>query len=227
MKKKKLIASIAAPIAIAGLMFSMTSVSTSFAEGTVATAPAAPAGVPGGTGSTVGTKPQCSWSLTGVATTNTLAAADEAKYSGTELTITGANSNIVASVGGVDCSWYSFIKGAEISVSTSAGPKFSIADLTDTSMNFDLTTENPLTLATTATIATCDDWVKNESATIGGIVVEAKPLALAKAAVTTTSSCTYAMTLTAKVPAGKAPKAAGTAYALVGPSLTTTLTLQD
>jgi uncharacterized protein YodC (DUF2158 family) len=224
MKKKKLIASIAAPIAIAGLMFSMTSVSTSFAEETEATAPAAPAGVGGGTGSTVGTKPQCSWSLTGVATTNTLAAAGEAKYSGTELTITGTDSDIAASVGGVDCSWYNFIKGAEISVSTGAGPKFSTSDITDTSMNFDLTTENPLTLAT---VATCEDWVKNESATIGGLVVEAKPLSLAKVEVTTTSSCTYAMTLTAKVPAGKAPKAAGTAYALVGPSLTTTLTLKD
>jgi uncharacterized protein YodC (DUF2158 family) len=224
MKKKKLIASIAAPIAIAGLMFSMTSVSTSFAEETEATAPAAPAGVGGGTGSTVGTKPQCSWSLTGVATTNTLAAADEAKYSGTELTITGTDSDIAASVGGVDCSWYNFIKGAEISVSTGAGPKFSITDDTDTSMNFNLTTENPLTLATTAT---CEDWVKNPSATIGGTVVEAKPLSLAKVEVTTTSSCTYAMTLTAKVPAGKAPKDAGTDYALVGPSLTTTLTLKD
>lgn len=219
-KKKKLLAGLVAPIAIAGIMFSTTAISNGFAV-----EPDAPAAVAGSTGSSVGTKPQCAWGLTGVEASNTLAGAAGTKYAGENYEISGSDSAIAVTVTGGDCSWYEYKKGADIEISTSASPKFSIGDATDTSMDFNLTAAAPLTLGITEECAPA--WTVNNAASIGGTSITATPLSIPKTDTTVDSTCTYAMSMTATVPAGKSPKNAGTNYALVGPGLTTTLTLTD
>lgn len=220
MNKKKLVAGLVAPFAIAGLMFSTSAISTGFAV-----EPDAPAAVAGSTGSSVGTKPQCAWGLTGVEASNTLAGADGTKYAGEDYSITGSDAGIAATVTGGDCSWYEYKKGATISIQTASSPKFTINDATDTTMDFDLTTGNPLTLGIVEECAAA--WVVDNAAAIGGATVTAEPLSILKSNTAVDSACTYTMSMTANVPAGKSPKNAGTNYALVGPALTTTLTLTD
>lgn len=220
MNRKKLVAGFMAPMAIAGMIFSTSAISNGFAA-----QPDAPDAVAGSTGSSVGTKPQCAWGLTGVESSNTLAGEAGTKYAGDDYQISGSDSGISASVTGGDCSWYEYKKGADITITSASDPKFSINDATDTTMDFDLTTDAPLNLGI---VENCEaEWTVNNLASIGGVTVVATPLSIGKAATTVDSSCTYEMSLTAIVPAGNSPKNAGSNYALVGPGLTTTLTLTD
>jgi hypothetical protein len=220
MNKKKIFAAIAAPFAIVGLISALTVTSAGFAA-----EPTAPAGVPGTTSSSVGTKPQCAWTLAGVDATMALLNEDDLLYSGIDLAIAGSDSGISASVSGTDCSWYEYKKGATITIDTSASPKFTIDDPTDTTMDFDLTTLKPMSLAITH--ACGPDFVADDTASIGGALISAEPFSITKEATSTASTCTYSMSVGATVPGGKSPKNAGSSYALVGPALTTTLTLVD
>ena len=220
MNKQKIFAAIATPFAIVGLITALTVTSTGFAA-----EPVAPEGVPGTTSSSVGTKPQCLWTLSGVEATMTLASAEAEKYSGTALAIAGSDGGISATVSGADCSWYEYKKGATITISTPASPKFTINDVTDITMDFALTTLSPMSLAITH--ACGPEFTDDDTASIGGASISAEPFSITKALTDTTSSCTYSMAVGATVPAGKSPKNAGSAYALVGPALTTTLTLVD
>jgi hypothetical protein len=220
MNRKKLIASFTAPIAAAGILISLPAISSSFAE-----EPTAPAGVEGTTGSSVGTKPQCAWGLSGVSSSIALAGAEGTKYDGTLYGLSGSDSGISAAVSGLDCSWYEYKKGARITVDSVSDPKFSINDPSDTSMDFSLTTGAPLSIDINHNCG--PDFVADDEAIIGGTTTSAAPFSIAKSSTSTTSSCTYEMALSANVPANKSPKNAGTTYALVGPALTTTLTLQD
>ena len=220
MNKQKIFAAIATPFAIVGLITALTVTSAGFAA-----EPDAPEGVPGTTSSSVGTKPQCLWTLSGVEGTMSLASADAELYSGTALAIAGSDAGISASVSGTDCSWYEYKKGATITISTPASPKFTINDVTDITMDFALTTLSPMSLAITHTCG--PEFTDDDTASIGGAVVSAEPFSITKTATTSTSSCTYSMAVGATVPANKSPKNAGSAYALVGPALTTTLTFVD
>ena len=220
MNKQKIFAAIATPFAIVGLITALTVTSTGFAA-----EPEAPAGVPGTTTSSVGTKPQCAWTLAGVEETMALTSAEAELYSGTALAITGSDGGISATVFGTDCSWYEYKKGATITISTPALPKFTINDALDDTMDFNLTTLSPMSLAITHECG--PEFTDDDTASIGGALVSAEPFSIEKAVTTTTSSCTYSMAVGATVPANKSPKNAGSAYALVGPALTTTLTLVD
>jgi hypothetical protein len=220
MNKKKLIAGLVAPLAITGLMFSTSAISSGFAA-----EPEAPVTVAGSTSSSVGTKPQCAWGLSGVESSNTLAGEEGTKYAGEDFSISGSDSGIEVTVTGGDCSWYEYKKGANITITTDAAPKFTINDATDTTMDFDLTELKPLTLGI---VEACDlPWSVNNAAVIGDTSVSATPLSISKIDTAVNSTCTYAMSMNATVPAGKSPKNAGSNYALVGPGLTTTLTLTD
>ncbi len=220
MNRKKLIAGLVAPVAISGLIFSTSVMSTGFAI-----EPTAPEAVAGSTGSSVGTKPQCAWGLSGVESSNTLAGEAGTKYAGTDYAISGSDSGIEVTVTGGDCSWYEYKKGANVTITTAAAPKFTINDESDTTMDFNLTELKPLTLGI---VEACDlPWTVNNAAVIGGTSLSATPLSISKTDTAVTSTCTYAMSMTATVPAGKSPKNAGSNYALVGPGLTTTLTLTD
>ena len=220
MEMKKFIASLTAPIAVAGLLLSLPAISSSFAE-----EPSAPVGVEGTTGSSVGTKPQCAWGLSGVSSTIALAGAEGSKYDGTLYALNGSDSGISAAVSGADCSWYEYKKGARITVDSASDPKFTINDPSDRSMDFELTTGAPLNIGINHSCG--PDFIADTSAIIGGTTTSAAPFSIAKSATSTTSHCTYEMALSANVPANKSPKNAGSTYALVGPALTTTLTLQD
>ena len=220
MEIKKLIAAIAAPLAFVGLIGSMSVMPSSFAE-----RPSAPAGVPGTTSSSVGTKPQCAWTLSGVEASVPLASTSGALYSGETLTITGSDADISATVSGGDCSWYEYKKGATITISTVDETRFTIDDPEDTTMDFDLTTSNPLTLDITHSCGPA--FVSDTATAISASVVSAEPFSISKASTTTSSGCTYEMALGATVPSNKSPKNAGNSYVLVGPGLTTTLTLKD
>jgi hypothetical protein len=220
MEMKKFIASLTAPIAVAGILLSLPAISSSFAE-----EPTAPAGVEGTTGSSVGTKPQCAWGLSGVSDTIALSGAPDTKYDGSLYALTGSDAGISAAVSGDDCSWYEYKKGARITVDSESDPKFTIGNPSDISMDFELTTGAPLSIGINHSCG--PDFVDDIAAIIGGTTTSAAPFSIAKSATSTISSCTYEMALSANVPANKSPKNAGSTYALVGPALTTTLTLQD
>jgi hypothetical protein len=92
-------------------------------------------------------------------------------------------------------------------------------------MDFNLTELKPMSLAITHLCG--PEFVDDATASIGGAMISAEPFSITKDATTTSSTCTYAMSVGATVPSGKSPKNAGSSYALVGPALTTTLTLVD
>jgi hypothetical protein len=225
MKNKKLAAVFVTPIALAGLLFSTATFSTAGA-----TEPVDPLGVVTTTSSEVGTRPQCAWSLSGVASTNSISGAAGTKYDGTLYALSGSDADVSAAVVsgslGEACSWYTYIKGANITVTTATGPGFSANKEGDDSMDFLLTASNAMDLSITSTCIS--DWTKSLSATIHGTDnLSATPISLAKAQTTTDSECTYSMTIATTIPALKAPKDAGSIYALTGPPLTTTLVLAD
>jgi hypothetical protein len=225
MKNKKLAAVFVTPIALAGLLFSTATFSTAGAA-----APDAPSGVVATTSSNVGTQPQCAWSLSGVASNNSISGTPGSKYDGTLYDLSGSDADVSAAVVssslGEVCSWYTYKKGANITVTTATGPGFSANIEGDTSMDFLLTSSNAMNLSIDST---CDaDWTKSLSATIfGDTNLSASPISLAKANTAINSACTYSMTIATTIPAEKAPDDAGTTYSLTGPGLTTTLILAE
>jgi hypothetical protein len=226
MKNKKLAAVFVTPIALAGLLFSTATFSTAGA-----TEPGAPLGVVTTTSSDVGTRPQCAWSLSGVASTTSISGAAGTKYDGTLYALSGSDADVSAAVVsgslGEACSWYTYKKGANITVTTATGPGFSANMELDTSMDFELTSSNAMDLSITSSCI--PDWTNSLSATIYGTApnLSATPISLAKDKTATDSACTYSMTIDTTIPALKAPKDAGSIYALTGPPLTTTLLLAD
>lgn len=192
------------------------------------------------TGSTVGTVPQCAWHLEGVSGTVALTHEDATKYSGTSYAISGSTSEVKTYVADQDataiatdtsaCSWYNSKKGASVTVSTSGTPAFTSSSFgaEDTSMNFILDgTANKLTANVTPT---CSSPWSTPSAGDNDIYaghLSGPATSLALGSTSTISSCTYSVTYSTAVPAGKQPLHAGSNYAMSGPSLTTTLTLTD
>ncbi|MEN9736605.1 MAG: hypothetical protein RL129_1316 [Actinomycetota bacterium] len=223
---KKILAALVAPIAVIGLSFSVTGLSVASAD---------PSGT-NETGSSVGTVPQCAWHLDGVSGTVTMSHADGSLYKGDDYSLSGTTGEIDSYVAPVsasskpatpgvdDCSWYTTIASAEITISTSDTPEFTSESFAeDTTMDFPLNSSNKL--SATVSPSCSSPWEaagdgENDiySGHVSGVVTS-----LALGDVTTVSSCSYTVAYAAKVPGGKSPTHAGSNYAMTGPTLTTTL----
>ena len=225
---KKVLAALVAPIAVLGMTFSVSSLSSASATD--------PSGS-NATGSSVGTVPQCAWHLDGVTGTVTMTHADGSLYKGDSYGLSGSTGNIdsyvapvsaeakPASPGDDDCSWYTTKASASITISTSSSPEFTSETFaSDHSMDFSLSdSSHKLTATVSPTCAS--PWSAagagaNDiySGHLSGVVTS-----LALADVTTKSACSYTVSYGATVPGGKAPTHAGSNYAMTGPTLTTTL----
>jgi len=223
---KKLAALIVVPVAVLGLVVSLTGLTSATAlDGTNTT------------GSTVGTVPQCAWHLDGVLGAVSLTHSGGGLYKGLDYAIGGSGTSVdsyvaptsttskPASPGDDDCSWYTSQASAEVTISTDASPGFTSASFTsDTSMDFAL--NNSSHKLTVTVDPTCPvDWTSPAPGTndiytshVSGIATS-----ITKAATTTKSACSYVVTFAATVPSGKSPTHAGENYAMTGPTLTTTL----
>jgi hypothetical protein len=127
-----------------------------------------------------------------------------------------------------NCSWYGAAKGGSVTVTTDSDPKFTSSREgfpLDISMGFPLSSSNKL--AGLATIENCDGWTKVTLADVFDGTTSSTPIALAAGATTTISKCTYSVAYSTTIPANQRPTAPGADYALVGPSMTTTLAITN
>jgi hypothetical protein len=224
---KKVIAAIAAPIAILGITLSVAGISTASAAISGSNA----------TSSSVGTVPQCAWHLDGVSSDVTLTHADSSKYKGLDYAISGSSNSVDTYVAPVsagskpeapgvdDCSWYTSKAPASVTISSGDSPAFTSSSFAgDSSMNFAL--NNSGNKMTVTVSPSCDaPWTTPASGAndiyTGHTAAVATSLLLAD--VNTQSACSYTVSYAATVPAGKSPTNAGQNYAMAGPTMTTTL----
>jgi hypothetical protein len=173
-----------------------------------------------------------------IALTNTAyvgAPSNATKYQGVAYPLVGQTSNVEIYVSNPlltisptepsNCSWYGTAKGGSVTVTTDADPKFTSSRegfALDNSMGFDLDPSNKL-VGLAAAIESCDGWTTVTLADVFTGTTSSTPIALAAGATTTISKCTYSVAYSTTIPAGKTPFAPGVDYALVGPSMTTTL----
>jgi len=207
---------------------------------------ASAAPISSGTGSTVGTIPLCDWTLKGVggsiALTNTAYESDKLnnanKYQGDAYPLAGATTSVEIYVSDPtktssqtevsNCSWYGTAKGGSVTVTTDAAPKFTSSRTGeggggDDSMGFVLDSSNKLVGLASIVGGACTLWTADPIADVFTTDTSSTPLALDAVNTTSISKCTYSVAYSTSIPAGKQPLVPGVDYALVGPTMTTTL----
>jgi len=242
-KKRKFLAGLVAPIALLGLIVSLSGFQNASADIS--------------TSASVGTVPQCVWVLTGVGDAipmshpSTGLGDTHPKYVGLDFYLSGSGTSTSGVFAGPsnattvsalpdNCSWYggsnAATSGAEVNFSVSANPTFTGIDATipaDTSMNFPLDASATLgshtkVLNVVVTGSCGSNW--SGLAKTGGTYPFATgalttPVAhLASTFTNTQSSCTWATALNTYVPGGVSPLHAADTYNFTGPAITTTLT---
>ena len=224
---RKALAILVSPIAIVGMSLSLSGLASASAD---------PSGQDT-TGSSVGTVPQCAWHLTGVGASVTMTHGSDEKYNGENYPLTGSGASVASFVAPVeatsaptspqdnDCSWYNSKASAAVTISAGENPGFTSSSFEgDTSMNFAL---NDSSHKLTATVSpTCSSPWAGPTAGANDVYsghLSGVATSLALSHTTTTSACSYTVQYAATVPGGKAPAHAGQNYAMVGPTLTTTL----
>lgn len=242
MKREKLLAILALPIAA---VLVLAGVQTSV--GAFATGIEGDADTDATTAATADSILQCGWRMTGVDSTITLANTDaELEYTGTDFELQGSDSGLKVFLSGdatesTRCSFYNDYKGAQVKVSWD-GNEFvsSRSGVTDTSLSW-LVNEKPL-LVTYADDACAGSWTTNSDLTIGSAFTSGNELVPAAILATsvddaieynpaaktgpTFPSCGFSASFSTAVPGGKTPNSPGATYSFAGPSLTTTLVLE-
>jgi hypothetical protein len=230
------------PIAASLTFFGLQAVTSSVAatsSGSVST--------PATTGATASTIEDCDWYLDGVATSLALTAEDELEYVGNDYTMSADDGLINFYFSGTEtsstrCSFYDDVKGAAVEVSWT-GDSFTAT--TDASLDWALGTAletgpgiSSLDVSYTPT-AECDE----EFGAGGSVSIsdpEDSPLTPASISnddtglffpssltESTFASCTLDATYSVVMPGGRTPASPGDEYSFVGPSLTTTITVND
>lgn len=196
-------------------------------------------------GATTTTVPWCGWTVAGLPTGLTLVdeaavlAEEESRYMGAEIALSGETNGISAFVSGTDeisadeenCSWYGDANKQGLAMTVSADrsnftARAAGANSDDDGMGFELTeSSNPLTITPSytgcsAAFVTSDDLsVSTASLTSNPVTASDKEL------VTTTSSCTWGLAYSAKIPSGMMPMFGDRDYTFTGPTLTTTVNI--
>jgi hypothetical protein len=228
--------------AVAMAVFGFSGISTSIA----ATSVGGDADTEATTSATAETLPACSWYVTGLAESIALTNGDDMEYVGNDYTLEATDEGITIFFSASDtadqrCSFYDDEKGVTVEVSW-AGESFTTGTL-DTSMDFAvndaLETSGNVTVDIVYAGECSDDWIAGGTTSIG---VDLSPLTPAeitnesvygnytptlKGGAATFASCTLNASYTTKIPGGKTPLNPGTNYSFTGPTLTTTVTIND
>jgi hypothetical protein len=190
------------------------------------------------------TQAWCGWYLQGIDSSLTMTATSE-RYDGSEIGLSADDTGLEVFVGSSstysdqadNCSWYgsSNQQAAWVTVNANhAGftgtADREVPDPTDDSMNFMLdSVVNPLTLTITAG-ETCasDNFIVDQLDSISDGDLFSNPVKSAiETDVLTTDRCGWDVVYGTKIPTGKVPKFGGVVYDFTGPTLTTTLEIQD
>lgn len=192
------------------------------------------------------TLPACSWYVTGLASSIALTNGDDMEYVGNDYTLEATDEDITIFFSASDtanerCSFYDDEKGVAVEVSW-VGESFTAGGL-DTSMDFAvndaLETEGNVTVDIVYAGECSADWIAGGTTSIG---VDSSPLTPAsitntsvndnytptlKGGTATFATCTLDASYSTKIPGGKTPLNPGTSYSFTGPTLTTTVTIND
>ena len=186
----------------------------------------------------------CSWYVTGLAEEIVLENGDDMEYVGDDYTLEATDEGIQIFFSASDtpdqrCSFYDDEKGVTVEVSWS-GTSFSTGTL-DTSMDFSvddaLETSGEVTVDITYAGSCSGDWSAGATKSIGVDSSPLEPATITNEAVAsysptlkvspTFASCTLDAAYETKIPGGKTPLNPGTTYSFNGPTLTTTVTIND
>lgn len=233
------------PVAAALTFFGLQAMSASFAGTTAEGETAAE------TGATAQTIDDCDWYLDGVADTLSLTNEIDGEYVGDDYVLTATNEGVKIYFSGLEdeevrCSFYDDVRGVDVEVSWDAeAAGFASIDDTDTSLDWDLgddleTGGGFSSLDVTYDKATCDDEF-----TAGGTVsidgVETSPITPASISGNNTATftpsatvgtetwaaCTLNASYSVTLPGNKRPANPGGSYTFTGPTLTTTITVNE
>ena len=237
-KKVKQIAIAFAALALA--TFGLTGVNSGIAATEVGGVDEVPATTTAG----ADTLEACSWYVTGLAADIALANGDDMEYVGNDYTLTATDEDIQIFFSASDtpsqrCSFYDDERGVQVQVAW-AGEDFTTGTL-DTSLDFsvgdDLEAGGSVTVDITYDGECSEDWTAGATKSIGVDVTPLVPASIANDAVSaytptlkagaTFASCTLDATYTTKLPGNKTPANPGTSYDFNGPTLTTTVTMND
>lgn len=186
----------------------------------------------------------CSWYVTGLAEAISLVNGDDMEYVGNDYTLEATDEGIQIFFSASDtpdqrCSFYDDEKGITVEVAW-AGESFSTGTA-DNSMDFAvsdaLESGGNVTVDITYAGTCSDDWTAGATKSIGVDISPLEPATISNAAVAaytptlkvapTFASCTLDASYETKVPGGKTPLNPGTTYSFNGPTLTTTITIND
>jgi hypothetical protein len=234
------------PVAAALMFFGLQAVTVSFAETTgVGETPAT-------TGATADTIEDCEWYLAGVATELELTNDTGMEYVGDDYELTATNDAVMVYLSGSEpeddrCSFYDDVRGAGVEVSWTGPAGFTNVDTTDTSLDWQLgdalevgPAVSSLVITYTPVVDSCDvAFGSGDSVSIDN--VNTSPLTPAQisdedtatytpaaaAGLATFAKCTLNASYSVKLPGGQTPSNPGASYTFTGPSITTTITVNE
>jgi hypothetical protein len=239
-------------LATVTLAFSVTGLAAGLGGVALATAaegerPTAASGNVGNTTTSASTTtlPWCGWYINGLS--NEIILDGEATYEGTAVELSGSsaakvsafvNGSSTYSSSSTNCSWYSDSnkQSASLTVALAAGELTSFTaatdrlDSSDTSMNFDLTSDNKLSITATPD-ADCETnkFAVVSDASIFSGQTSSTPVrsSTLRTEITTANKCSWTMNYATTIPANKTPKYGNETYNYTGPTLVTSLAVAD
>ena len=235
------------PVAAALTFFGLQAVSASFADTTTY------GETPATTGAMAQTIDDCDWYLDGVEDTLSLINETGGEYVGDDYVLTATNEGVKIYFSGTEdeevrCSFYDDVRGVDVEVSWEAvGAGFASTDAEDTSLNWLLGAPletggglSSLDVEYTPVLDSCSDKF-----TAGGTVsidgVETSPITPASISgdntatftpsspvgTETWAACTLNASYSVTLPGNKRPNNPGGSYTFTGPTLTTTITVNE
>ncbi|MEN9955241.1 MAG: hypothetical protein RLY34_48 [Actinomycetota bacterium] len=242
---KKSFAAVALTFAITGLAagFSGIALATA-AEGERPTEASGNVGNTTTSASTT-TLPWCGWYINGLS--NEIILEGESTYEGVEVDLSGSsaaqvsafvNGSSTYSATSTNCSWYSDSnkQSASLTVALAEGEMtaFTAAtdrlDSSDTSMNFELTSDNKLAItATPDSDCETNNFAVVSDASIYSGQTTSTPVRSSnlRTEISTTNKCSWTMNYATTIPANKTPKYGNETYNYTGPTLVTSLAVAD
>ena len=234
------------PVAAALMFFGLQTVTASFAETTGDGETAAT------TGATAATIEDCEWYLEGVATELSLINDSGMEYVGDDYDLTATVDELKVFLSGTDveddrCSFYDDVRGAGVEVSWSGPVGFANVVAGDTSLDWELgdaledgPAVSSLDIAYTPVVGSCD-VAFGVGASVSITNAATSPLTPAQISDLSTQSfnpaaeegsatfakCTLNATYSVKLPGGQTPSNPGDSYTFAGPSITTTITVNE
>jgi hypothetical protein len=247
---RKVLALLVAPIALFGLVFSISTTAAN-ADGATQQPASGEQGIASqATEISTDVRPWCGWTaLTGANDSITLvpAADQDAVYDGDKIDLVAQGQQFAIKVGPAEeavaagsefdpeltdnCSWFDDSEKNAVSVKTTlnsvsfAGRSNANAEaVTDDSMSFEADISNPFAVANVAMNCTGFTFGTSLSVTdIGSAGTGVEVVSMAVGAVNTNNFCSWTSDYSISIPAGKKPLFGDSTYTYVGPTITNTM----